>query len=134
MPRTQKKSKSGFSDATKATIFAWDRAVCAFTGASVWLLDHELSPCFTEDWMDHIIPVARGGSSLPENGICADAGMNWIKGANGRANNYWFVGGRPTSGFYETLGKVSPETARYLHRTVEPRDWYYNPCLRNLRY
>jgi hypothetical protein len=126
------KNRDNFSDADKARIFAWDRAVCAFTGASTWVLDYELSSVFGEDWIDHIKPSARGGSGEAINGVCAEAGSNWTKGANGRANGYWYVGGRPTCYVYEAIGKIPKDVATRLRRDVLPRDWYLNHCIRNL--
>lgn len=128
----RKTARGQFSKARKAEIYSWDRAVCAFTGASLWILDYGASGLFQEDWMDHIKPAARKGSHEAANGVCAAASANWVKGANGRANEYWFVGGRPTWNFYENVGRVPKDTARALRRQVEPRDWYFNHCLRNL--
>lgn len=132
--RKTAKARGKFSDETRAQIFAWDRAVCALTGANLWMLDYGLSGMEQEDWADHIKPVARGGKHAATNGVCASAEANSTKSANGRVNEYWFIGGRPTYRFYADLGKVSESTARWLRRDVLVRDWYFNRSLRNFTY
>lgn len=124
-------ARGQFSDSTRAQIFAWDRAVCALTGANLWMLDYGLSGLEQEDWADHIKPVARGGKHVATNGVCASAEANFTKSANGRANEFWFIGGRPTYRFYADVGKVPEEMSRWLRRDVMPRDWYFNRSLRN---
>jgi len=130
--RKRVKARGKFSDETRAQIFAWDRAVCALTGANLWMLDYGLSGLEQEDWADHIKPVARGGKHVATNGVCASAEANFTKNANGRANEYWFIGGRPNYRFFADLGKVPESTARWLRRDVQPRDWHFNRSLRNL--
>lgn len=130
--QTKAKARGQFSDATRAQIFAWDRGVCALTGANLWMLDYGLSGLEQEDWADHIKPVARGGKHLPGNGVCASANANFTKGANGRANEFWFIGGRPTYRYFSDMGKVPEATARWLARDVQPSDWYFNRAVRNL--
>jgi hypothetical protein len=130
--RRTAKARGTFSPTVKARLFAWDRAVCAFSGASLWVLDYGACSLFHEDWMDHIRPAARGGTHDVTNGICASEIANWVKGANGRANLYWFVGGRPTCHFYDAVGRVPSDIARRLRRDVRSRDWYLNHCFRNL--
>ena len=132
--RKTAKARGQFSDKTRAQIFAWDRAVCALTGANLWMLDYGLSGMEQEDWADHIKPVARGGEHVATNGVCASAEANFTKSANGRANEFWFIGGRPTYRFYADLGKVPEATARWLGREVLVRDWYFNRSLRNFSY
>ena len=132
--RKTAKARGKFSDETRAQIFAWDRAVCALTGANLWMLDYGLSGLEQEDWADHIKPVARGGKHVATNGVCASAAANFTKSANGRANEYWFIGGRPTYRFYTDLGKVPEATANWLRRDVIKRDWYFSHSLRNFFY
>jgi hypothetical protein len=60
-----------FTDATKAAIFARDRATCCFSGANLWLLDKSLRTGWQADLADHIKPRSRGGTAAPENGVCA---------------------------------------------------------------
>lgn len=132
--KVKAKSRGKFSDDTRAQIFVWDRAVCALTGANLWMLDYGLSGLEQEDWADHIKPVARGGKHVATNGVCASADANSTKNANGRANEYWFIGGRPTYRFYSDLGKVPEATATWLRRDVIKRDWYFNRSLRNFLY
>ena len=130
--RKSVKARGKFSDETRATIYAWDRAVCAMTGANLWMLDYGLSGLEQEDWADHVKPAARGGRHEAKNGVCASANANFTKGANGRANEFWFIGGRPTYRYFADLGKVPEATARWLQRDVQPRDWYFNRAVRNL--
>jgi hypothetical protein len=132
--QTKVKGRGKFSDATRAKIYAWDRAVCALTGANLWMLDYGLSGMEQEDWADHIKPAARGGNHVAENGVCTSADANFTKNANGRANEYWFIGGRPTWRFFADLGQVPAATAQWLRRDLQPRDWYFNRSLRNFTY
>lgn len=125
-------TRGSFSPGSKAKIYAWDNAVCAFTGGSLWVLDHGASPLVIEEWADHIRPARRRGTHDPSNGIATSAEANWTKGANGRDSTYLFVGGQPTWAFYSTVGKVPEDVARRLMRDVQPDDWYFNRCLANL--
>lgn len=125
-------TRGAFSPATKAKIYAWDNAVCAFTGASLWVLDHGVSPLVIEEWADHIKPARRRGTHDPSNGIATSAEANWTKSANGRDSTYLFVGGQPTWAFYSTFGKVPEEVVQRLLRDVQPEDWYFNRCLANM--
>lgn len=128
------RARGRFSDKTRAQIFAWDRAVCALTGANLWMLDYGLSGLEQEDWADHIKPVARGGKHVAENGVCASADANFTKNANGRANEFWFIGGRPTYRYFGDVGKVPAATATWLRRDIKSRDWYFNHSVRNFLY
>lgn len=125
-------ARGQFSDATKAQLYAWDNAVCAMTGASLWMLDYGATSLCHYDWADHVNPRARGGGHEPANGVCVAEDANYEKGANGRANSYFYVAGQPTWKAFATFGKVPEETAKYLRRDVLPRDWYFNRSLANL--
>jgi hypothetical protein len=126
------KARGQFSDATKARIFAWDNAVCAMTGASLWMLDYGATSLCHYDWADHVKPRARGGSHDAGNGVCVAEDANYEKGANGRANSYHYVAGQATWKAFASFGKVPEDTARYLRRDVLPRDWYFNRAIANL--
>jgi hypothetical protein len=126
------KVRGQFSDKTKAQLYAWDNAVCAMTGASLWMLDYGATSLCHYDWADHVRPRARGGSHDAENGVSVSEDANYEKGANGRANTFMYVAGQPTWKAFTTFGKVPKATARYLRRDVLLRDWYFNRCLANL--
>jgi hypothetical protein len=96
------------------------------------MLDYGVSGLDQEDWIDHIKPKARGGSNDAKNGITTSWSTNFVKGANGRSNKYWFVGGRPTWQFYSEVGAVPKQIAQLLRRDVKQRDWYFNRSVRNL--
>ncbi len=120
-----------FSDAQKAEIFARDRGVCAFSGKSLWVLDYGVSPTYDIDWVDHILPAARGGDNSIENGICASYFYNVKKRDNSNDNKFMFRNGRPTSHFfyfYETVpSDIADHLSRFAH--AQPSDWYFNRAL-----
>ena len=130
--RKTTKSRGQFSDTTKAQLYAWDNAVCAMTGASLWMLDYGATSLCHYDWADHVKPRARGGSHESENGVSVAEEANYEKGANGRANRYAYVAGQPTWKAFAGFGKIPEDTAKYLRRDLLPRDWYFNRCLANL--
>lgn len=130
--KVKAQARGKFSDKTKAQLFAWDNAVCAMTGASLWMLDYGATSLCHYDWADHVKPRARGGSHEPENGVSVTEDANYEKSANGRSNLYAYVAGQPTWKAFTMFGKVPEDTARYLRRNVLPRDWYFNRCIANL--
>jgi hypothetical protein len=130
--RKTAKARGQFSDKTKAQLFAWDNAVCAMTGASLWMLDYGATSLCHYDWADHVKPRARGGGHEAGNGVCVAEDANYEKGANGRANSYHYVAGQATWKAFATFGKVPEDTARYLRRDVLLRDWYFNRAIANL--
>lgn len=117
-----------FSDAQKAEIFARDRGVCAFSGKSLWVLDYGVSPTYDIDWVDHIVPAARGGDNSIENGICASYFYNAKKRDNLHDNKFMFRNGRPTSHFFYFYECVPADVADHLSRFAhaQPSDWYLN--------
>ena len=66
MPRT-----SNFTDGEKAVLFALGKAMCAYTGRNLWILDYGADPNYQPDWADHVVPVSKGGASTLDNGVCA---------------------------------------------------------------
>lgn len=126
-----KTSRKNFTDSQKAEIFVRDRAVCAFSGKSLWLLDYGISPTFDIDWVDHIKPASKGGGNNIENGICASSFYNSKKSNNSRDTSYLFHNGRPTSEFYYHFEIVPAAVADHLHRfsTARKSDWYFNRAL-----
>lgn len=120
-----------FTDKQKAEIFVLDRATCAFSGKSLWVLDYDLCPTYDVDWVDHIKPATRGGDNSIENGVCASSFFNAKKKDNSHDNLYFFFRGEPTKyfwQFYEFLPeRISQNLKRFerLHWT----DWYANRAL-----
>jgi hypothetical protein len=123
-----------FSDAQRAAIFVRDRAICSFTGKSLWILDYGATPFWDYDWADHIRPVSRGGKSVLENGACVASERNWSRRNNGADNQYLFHAGRPTEDCIYELGEIPAEVARRLRRftALEPSDWYFNRALSSI--
>ena len=128
MPKTIRKN---FTDSQKAEIFLRDRAVCAFSGKSLWLLDYGLSPTYDIDWVDHIKPASKDGGNDIENGICASSFYNAKKSNNSRDTGFLFHHGRPTSAFYYHYEIVPATIAEHLRRfsRAEKSDWYLNRAL-----
>ncbi|RZM75018.1 HNH endonuclease [Leptolyngbya iicbica] len=117
-----------FTDRQKAQIYVRDRALCAFSGKSLWILDYGLSPTFDSDWVDHIKPAAKGGGNSIDNGICASYFYNSKKRANSHDNKHLFFAGKPTREFFYFYETVSIEIAEHLRRfaNVSLSDWYFN--------
>ena len=130
--RKTAKARGQFSKKTKAQLYAWDNAVCAMTGASLWMLDYGATSLCHEDWADHVKPRARGGSHDRKNGGSLTDDATYEKSATGRSNLYAYIAGQPTWKAFTTFGKVPESTARFLRRDVLPRDWYFNRSLANL--
>lgn len=122
-------TRNDFSHRQKAEIFARDRAICCFSGASLWLLDYGAAPS-SVDWADHITACVRGGKAEIANGACASARYNWVKRQHGSAI-YLFEEGRPTADFFEHHETVSEQIALHLRRfaTLQWEDWYFNRAL-----
>jgi len=123
-----KRPRKEFSDADKAFIYKRDRATCAFTGQSLWILDHGASPLHEIDWVDHIRPSSRGGSANRDNGVCASSGANYKKGNNTRDADFWFWHGQPTETCLYYAGGALPWLMVQLKRLAGlcESDWYLN--------
>lgn len=122
-----------FTDSQKAEIFARDRAICGYSGVSLWLADFGAAPAQI-DWVDHIHAAARGGHAGPDNGVCASYLYNWVKRDHGRSV-LLFIEGRPTADYYTFFGSVRPEIAVHLKRfaALHSSDWYANRALFHVR-
>jgi hypothetical protein len=129
--RRQKKPRIEFTDAQRAEIFVRDKATCSFSGANLWLLDAPLRPGYERDWVDHVIPAARGGKTTIENGVCASHTFNGKKRNNGADNLYLFEEGYPTSTYYDIFGPLRPDQIKRLQRLAKliPADWYFNRAI-----
>ena len=120
--------RTDFSDKQKAAIYERDRAICAFSGKSLWILDYGVSPLWDMDWADHIKPSKRGGKSSVENGICSGAFFNSKKRDNSWDNVYFFKDGKPTSNYYFVHGEIPADLAKILirNKSMHYSDWYLN--------
>lgn len=118
----------------RAGVFERDKAICAFSGVSVWILDYGTAPFAQHDWVDHIRPRSRKGNDSIENLVCASHFYNSKKVNNGRDNAYLFYGGEPTEWFFWVHGELSAEQTETLarHAKIAKADWYLNRCLMNL--
>lgn len=118
--------RKNFTDQQKAEIFVLDRALCSFSGKSLWLLDHGAAPS-SVDWVDHIDPAAKGGTADVSNGACSSWLYNWAR-RDQKNPIYLFNRGKPTEDFFTYFGIVPETTAEHLHRfaTLHWSDWYFN--------
>jgi len=126
------KATDRLTDALRAEVFVRDKAICAFSGISLWLLDHGATPTFQMDWPDHVKPASRGGSSLPDNLVCASYSYNSKKRNNSADNTYLFRNGKPTYFYWHNFGEVTAAQARFMARNFLPADWYFNRALANI--
>ncbi len=104
------RKRSALTDDMRAKVFIRDRATCAFSGISLWLLDYGAAPG-EEDWPDHILPVARKGTNDLDNLVCASAEYNFAKRVNTTSNLFLYRSGLPTSAAYELFARI-PEHVR----------------------
>jgi hypothetical protein len=120
-----------FSDTQRAAVFVRDRAICSFSGKSLWILDHGATPFWDMDWVDHIKPLSRGGKSTLDNAACMSSEQNSARRNNGADNRYLFRAGRPTEFCIYELGEVPEAIGERLRRlaALEASDWYFNRAL-----
>ena len=124
---------SNFTDGQKATLFVLGKAMCAYTGRNLWLLDYGADPNYEPDWADHVIPVSRGGTSTLDNGVCAGFQANFDKGKNSLGHTCWFRDGKPTS--YYRKAKVPPRLRSDIQKRLRRfaalhiSDWYFNRAI-----
>lgn len=120
--------RTNFTENQKAEIFARDRATCAFSGISLWLLDAGIRSNWQIDWADHIIPSAAGGEAELANGICASHTFNAKKRNNAADNIYFVRNGEITEHYIKVFGVPSSALVEQLQRlsALEPADWFFN--------
>jgi hypothetical protein len=123
-----KAKRKNFTEIQKATIYARDRATCAFSTVNLWILDEGIKSNRQNDWVDHIKPCASGGGSELENGICASEFFNSKKKANSLDNQYFLKDGALTKCYLSVFGTPPDELMKRLDRlkNLAPLDWYYN--------
>jgi hypothetical protein len=115
-----------FTHQQKAELFARDRAMCSFSGRSLWHLDYGAGPAMM-DCVDHVVPTCKGGKAELENGACATWIHNKLK-LDSHDSIYLFRAGRPTSDFYILYETVPEHVIAHLRRfaALHPSDWYFN--------
>ena len=123
--------ESRFTDGQKAQLFVMHRATCVYTGKNLWILDGGADPNCHVDWADHVIPVAKGGLSTIENGVCSWWYFNREKRDRSQTPPFLFYMGRPTAHFRKLGRKLSQAQARDLERfaNLQISDWYFNRAL-----
>lgn len=123
-------ARTNFTDKQKAEIYTLDRAICAYSGRSLWLLDHGIDGKYIADWADHIEPASRGGESSVENGVCASWFYNYSRG-NGVSAPLLFYRGKPTAAFLFVYDQIPETIASNLHRLgkLHYSDWYLNRAI-----
>ncbi|HVC95431.1 MAG TPA: hypothetical protein VND64_17170 [Pirellulales bacterium] len=122
-----------FTNRQKADIFARDRAICCFSGKSLWILDYGAAPS-SDNWVDHIVAATKGGRAELENGTCASWLYNWLKRDSGGAP-YLFRKGRPTDDFF-TFHEILPDhIAKHLRRfaSLHYSDWFFNRAVHRVK-
>lgn len=122
-----------FTENQKSQIYARDRATCAFSGLSLWLLDTGIRPNWDMDWVDHIRPSASGGDASLENGICASSTFNAKKRDNTSDNVFFVQLGNITEEYIKVFGIPPKKLIEQLSRlkNLEPADWFFNRCIAN---
>lgn len=118
----------------RSEVFARDKALCAFSGLSLWLLDYGASAHSNFDWADHIRPASRGGKDSVDNLVTASFFFNSKKRNNGADNTYLFRGGGPTTHFFWAYGCLTSRLVEDMlaHAAIVASDWYFNRAWANL--
>lgn len=118
----------------RSEVFARDKAMCAFSGLSLWLLDYGASVHSNFDWADHIRPASRGGKDSVDNLVAASFFYNSKKRSNGADNTYLFRGGVPTTHFFWAHGCLTPRHVDDMraHAAIVAKDWFFNRAWANL--
>lgn len=126
--------RTNFSSAEKAEIYARDRAICAFTGMNLWLLDEGVGGFYNTCCIDHIIPASKGGSSTVDNSVATFAAYNHSKGNNIGANLYLFLNGLPTYRFWQYHRLLTLEMAQRISNNsqIQPSDYSFNQAIMTL--
>ncbi|MBI5006799.1 MAG: hypothetical protein HZB95_06695 [Nitrosomonadales bacterium] len=122
---------SNFTDAQKAQLYVLHLATCVYSGDKLWILDGGATPYFTIDWADHIIPVAKGGLSTLENGVCASWYHNKEKSDKTEVPPFLFFKGKATKHYYKFNKSLPRKMASDLSRfgNLHHSDWYFNRAL-----
>jgi hypothetical protein len=120
--------RENFSERQKAEIFVRDRAICCFSGKSLWALDFGAAPS-SPDQVDHVEAAARGGGADLANGQCSSWVYNHLKGVSG--GMALFRAGRPTVDFFTYHERLPEQVANHLRRfrTLHISDWYFNAAV-----
>lgn len=120
-----------FTEKQKAEIFVRDKALCAFTGKSLWVLDYGISYTMQIDWAEHIKPAIKWGQATLENWVCASEFFNWKKRDNSTDNLYFFQNWLPTKHFYRFWWKLPQEAIEGIKKfdMLHYSDWYFNRAL-----
>lgn len=124
-------ARTNFTDFQKAQIFVRDRAFCAFSGVSLWLLDSGAAGDYMIDWVDHVKPACGGGTSTLDNGVCASWIYNYAKGRSSYPGIQLFCKGIPTKEFFWLQHVLTEEHAEHITRfsKLHTSDWYFNRAI-----
>ena len=125
--------RANFTENQKAQIYVRDHATCAFSGISLWLIDNGIRSNWEMDWVDHILPSAKGGSAAISNGACASHTFNSKKGNNSSDNILFFHCGHITLQYIKSFGNPPKDLLMNLSRKGEltEADWFFNRCIAN---
>jgi hypothetical protein len=124
-------ARTNFTDFQKAEIFVRDRALCAFSGVSLWLLDSGTSGYYMIDWVDHVKPACGGGTSTLDNGVCASWIYNFAKGRSPDPGVQLFCRGIPTEKFFLLRQVLTAEQVEHITRfsKLHTSDWFFNRAI-----
>lgn len=121
---------TAFTDRQKAHIFVRDRAICCYSGASLWILDYGAHISWHVDWVDHVLPVSLGGLATLDNALCASYVANSDKSAGGGVPPI-LCAGVPTEHFRSLADEARERVVNDLSRFAQlhESDWYLNRAL-----
>jgi len=122
--------RKDFTDDQRSQIFMRDKALCAFTGKNLWQLDHGIRFNWDYDWVDHIKPASKGGSSSIDNGILLNSNINYML-SNHNRKDYILTNGFPNEYYYHLHEVIDSSLLEHIQRfsLLDRSDWYYNRSL-----
>lgn len=124
-----KTKRQNFSHMTKAEAYVRDRAMCCYTGQSLWVADAGAQV----DWCDHLIPASKGGSANITNAVTSCWKENHGHGNREHPTILFFKGEITREGLAE-LGKVPDGVVEHIKRMkqLDSTDWFLNRAICNV--
>ncbi len=125
-------SRNHFTSRQRAEIYVRDRATCAFSGKSLWALDHGATPLWQADWVMSV-PVRGRSAEATAAGVCVSDLFRRRQKGEGREPVVFFREGRATADYLYFLGIVPEEVSRSMRRLskLHSSDWYFNRAVVN---
>lgn len=126
--------RTNFSQMQKAQIFARDKAICVYSGVSLWALDWGADAFSRIAWIDHVIPSSKGGPTTLDNGVCCDSWVNYDK-RDKVAQPFLLRASEPTAHFRRLNTAKQKAISANLERfsKLDLSDFFFNQAIKNVK-